>query len=67
MGDGGGERDGDLGGGGEGDLWGDGDLGHGDCDVEGSGEGDLGDGDLCLFRQAMRVVGESGGGVGIAG
>ena len=44
MGDGGGERDGDLGGdgnlgGGEGDLGGDGDLVGGDCDVEGCGEG----------------------------
>ena len=74
MGDGGGERDGDLGvvergSGGKwesGGWWrggsgGDGDLGHGDCDVEGSGEGDLGGGDLCLFCQARRVVGESGG------
>ena len=67
MGDGGGERDGDLRGGGEGGLGGDGDLGGGDCDVEGSGEGDLGGGDLCLFCQARRVVGESGGGIGIAG
>ena len=74
MGEGGTERDqdlrgdgdlgggeGDLGGGGEGDLGGDGDLGGGDCDVEGCGEGDLGGGDLCLFSQARRVVGESGG------
>ena len=116
MGDGGGERDGDLGGdgnlgggegglggGGEGVLEGDGDLVGGDCDVEGCGEGDvgvgifayfakhgelwervegelvlqgnlelvergiLGGGDLCLFRQARRVVGESGGGIGITG
>ena len=67
IGDGGGERDGDLGGGGEGGLGGDGDLGGGDCDGEGSGEGDLGGGDLCLFCQARRVVGESGGGIGIAG
>ena len=29
--------------------------------------GDLGDEDLCLFRQARRVEGESGGGIGIAG
>ena len=36
--------------------------------MEGSGEGDLGGGDLCLFCQAKRVVGESGGGgIGIAG
>ena len=115
MGDGGGERDGDLwgdsnlgggegglGGDGEGDLGGDGDLVSGDCDVEGCGEGDvgvgifayfakhrelwgrvegelvlqgnlevvergIGDGDLCLFCQARRVVGESGGGIGITG
>ena len=80
MGDGGGERDrdlggdsnlghgeGGLGGGGEGDLGGDGDLVGGDCDVEGCGEGDLGGGDLCLFHQAWRVVGESGGGIGITG
>ena len=80
MGDGGGERDGDLGGnsnlgcgegtlggGGEGDLGGDGDLVGGDCDVEGHGEGDLGGGDLCLFCQARRVLGESGWGIGIAG
>ena len=57
----------DLGGGGEGDLGGDGDLVGGDCDVEGCGEGDVGGGDLCLFHQAWRVVGESGGGIGIAG
>ena len=62
---GGGE--GDLGGGGEGDLGGSGDLGGGDCDVEGHGEGDRGGGDLCLFSQARRVVGESGGRIGIAG
>ena len=62
---GGGE--GDLGGGGEGEMGGDGDLGGGDCDVECRGEGDLGGGDLCLFSQARRVVGESGGGIGIAG
>ena len=54
-----------CGGGGEG---GDGDLGGGDCDVEGHGEGDLGGGrDLCLFHQERRVLGESGGGIGIAG
>ena len=35
--------------------------------MEGSGEGDLGAGDLCLFCQARRVLGESGGGIGIAG
>ena len=29
--------------------------------------GDLGGGDLCLFCQARRVVGESGGGIGITG
>ena len=29
--------------------------------------GDLGGGDLCLFCQAWRVVGESGGGIGITG
>ena len=53
MGDGGRERDGDLGG--------------GDGDVEG-GDGDMGEwrwgsggGDLCLFCQARRVLGESGG------
>ena len=80
MGDGGGERDGDLGGdsnlgggevglggGGEGDLGGSGDLVCGDCDVEVRGDGDLGGGDLCLFRQARRVLGESGWGIGIAG
>ena len=74
IGDGGRERDGDLGGdsdlgGGEGDVGGgeDGDLGAGDCDVEGCGEGDLGGGDFCLFCQARRVPGESGGGIGIAG
>ena len=76
KGDAGGERDGDLGGrgnvgggegGGEGDMGGDGDLVCGDCDVEGRGDGDLGGGDLCLFRQARRVPGESGGGIGIAG
>ena len=39
----------------------------GDCDVEGHGDGDLGGGDLCLFCQARRVLGESGGGIGIAG
>ena len=73
MGDGGGERDGDLGGdsnlrGGEGALgwWrggsgGDGNLVGGDCDVEGHGEGDLGGGDLCLFQKARTVLGESGG------
>ena len=49
-------------------LWGgDGDLGGGDCYVEDRGEGDLGGGDLCLFCQVRRVVGESGGGIGIAG
>ena len=62
---GGGE--GALGGGGEGEMGGDGDLVSGDCDVEGHGEGDLGGGDLCLFRQARRVLGESGRGIGIAG
>ena len=31
------------------------------------GEGDVGGEDVCLFRQARRVVGESGGGIGIAG
>ena len=66
MGDGGGERDGDLGGG-EGVVGGDGNLGGGDCYVEDCGEGDLGGGDLCLFCQVRRVVGESGGGIGIAG
>ena len=72
MGDGGRERDGDLGGG-------DGDLGDGDGDLEG-GDRDLGvetgiwgwrqgfgGGDLCLFCQARRVLGESGGEIGIAG
>ena len=50
----------------------------GDCDVEGHGDGDLrGWGSLptrgsggwgyCLFRQARRVLGESGGGIGIGG
>ena len=38
----------------------------GDCDVEGRGDGDLGGGDLCLFRQARKVLRESGGGIGIA-
>ena len=56
-----------IGGSREGDLGGDGDLGGGDCDVEGHGEGDLGSKDLCLFSQARRAVGESGGGIGIAG
>ena len=62
---GGGE--GGVGSGGEGDLGVDWDLVGGDCDVEGCGEGDLGGGDVCLFRQARRVVGESGGGIGITG
>ena len=58
--------------GGSGGWWrggsgGDGDLVGGDCDVEGHGEGDLGGGDVCLFRQARRVLGESGWGIGIAG
>ena len=61
MGDGGGERDGDLGGG-EGGLGGDGDLGGGDCDVEGSGEGDLGVGIFAYFAKQgelwERVEGE---------
>ena len=35
--------------------------------MEGHGEGDLGGGDLCLFYQARRVLGESGQGIGIAG
>ena len=35
--------------------------------MEGCGEGDVGVGDLCLFLQAWRVVGESGGRIGIAG
>ena len=35
--------------------------------MEGRGEGDLGGGDLCLFHQARRVLGESGWGIGIAG
>ena len=35
--------------------------------MEGRGEGDLGGGDFYLFSQARRVVGESGGGIGIAG
>ena len=39
----------------------------GDWDVEVPGDRDLGGGDLCLFRQARRVLGESGGGIGIAG
>ena len=50
-----------------GGLGGDGDLGGGDCDVEGCGEGDLGDGDLWLFHQVRRVVEESGGGIGMQG
>ena len=66
MGDWGGERVGDLGGGGEGEMGGDGDLGGGYCDVEVSGGGVWG-WDLCLFCQARRVMGESGGGIGIAG
>ena len=73
MGDGGGERDGNLGetviSGVERGLWGwwrggsggDGNLVGGDCDVEGHGEGDLGGGDLCLFWKARTVLGESGG------
>ena len=52
---------------GRGRSGGDGDLGGGDCDVEGCEEEDLGGGDLCLFCQARRVLGESGGGIGIAG
>ena len=35
--------------------------------VEGCGEGDLGARDLCLFCQERRVLGESGGGIGITG
>ena len=62
MGDGGGERDGDLGGGGEGGLGGDGDLGGGDCDVEGSGEGIWGLGIFAYFTKQgelwERVEGE---------
>ena len=63
MGDGGGERDGDLGGdgnlgGGEG-VWGwwrggsggDGDLVGGDCDVGGCGEGDVGVGIFAYFAK----------------
>ena len=66
MGDGGRERDRDLGDG-DGDLeGGDRDLEGGDGDLGGR-EGDLGGGDLCLFCQASRVLGESGGGIGIAG
>ena len=30
-------------------------------------DGDVGGGDLCLFHQARRVLGESGQGIGIAG
>ena len=115
MGDGGGERDGDL--------WGDSNLGGGEGGLGGDGEGEMGEmgiwlvetvmwrvvergmwgwgslpilpsiescggewrgnwycrgtwrlwsggsggGDLCLFCQARRVVGESGGGIGITG
>ena len=64
MGDGGGERDGDLGGdgnvgareggvrgGGEGDLGGDGNLVGGDCDVEGCEEGDVGVGIFAYFAK----------------
>ena len=64
MGDGGGERDGDLGGdsnlggragglggGGERDLGGDGHLVGGDCDVEGCGEGDVGVGIFTYFTK----------------
>ena len=63
MGDGGGERDGDLGemviwewrggsgGGGEGEMGGDGDLVGGDCDVEGCGEGDVGVGIFAYFAK----------------
>ena len=60
MGDGGGERDGDLGetviSGVERGLWGwwrggDGDLVGGDCDVEGRGEGDLGVGIFAYFAK----------------
>ena len=46
---------------------GEGDLVGGDCDVESRGERVLGGGDLCLFHQARRVLGESGQGIGIAG
>ena len=57
---------GGSGGGGEGEM---GEMGIWvvETDVEARGEGDLGGGDLCLFSQARRVVGESGGGIGIAG
>ena len=48
-------------------IWGDLGIWLVETDVEGCGEGDVGGGDLCLFRQAWRVVGESGGGIGIAG
>ena len=55
MGDGGGERDGDLRGGGEWGLGGDGDLGGGDCDVEGSGEGDMGVGIFAYFAKQREL------------
>ena len=48
-------------------IWGEMGIWVVETDVEGHGEGDLGGGDLCLFSQARRVVGESGGGIGIAG
>ena len=64
MGDGGGERDGDLredgnlgggegglGGGGEGENGGDGDLVGGDCDVEGCGEEDVEVGIFAYFAK----------------
>ena len=64
MGDRGGERDGDLGG--YVDLGG-GEREMGIWVVEGRGEGDLGGRDLYLFHQERRVLGESGGGIGITG
>ena len=48
-------------------IWGEMGIWLVETDVEGCGEGDLEGGDLCLFCQARRVVGESGGGIGITG
>ena len=46
---------------------GDGDVGGGECNVESHVDWDLWGGDLCLFYQARRVLGESGGGIDIVG
>ena len=48
-------------------IWGEMGIWLVETDVEGRGEGDLGGGDLCLFRQARRVLGESGRGLVLQG